>query len=393
MSSKKRAGYEGASCVCPLCQADARFVERRAKQVTSLLGDLTIRRPYYHCRACHQGHVPWDAHVGLGARRTTPAAAEVICIAGVQTSFAQVSEVTVRKMCGLRLSESTVERVTEEAGRRCSDLLAQRRTVGERRAWAWQRDVAGRRCAYVSLDATGVRQQGVRGARADGRMAYVGMLYNPRSEHDPRSPEPHQVRYLAGFYGLDELGLQLRRQAAQVGWDDAEQQIALSDGGAGLEEFFRQNFPLAERILDFWHASEHLTELALAWHPDDETRRKQVTHDWCHRLKHEGGAALLAELQTLDLSTASPAAREAHAEHTRYFRNHVGRMDYPRYLANGWQIGSGPVESACGTVVGDRLKGAGMRWGEDGADAVCHLRALYLSEPNQWEAFWRDHPA
>src|SRR3972149_10282397 len=117
MSSKKRAGYEGASCVCPLCQADARFVERRAKQVTSLRGDLTIRRPYYHCRACHQGHVPWDAHVGLGARRTTPAAAEVICIAGVRTSFAQVSEGTVRKMCGLRLSESTVERGTEEAGR------------------------------------------------------------------------------------------------------------------------------------------------------------------------------------------------------------------------------------------------------------------------------------
>jgi hypothetical protein len=45
-----------------------------------------------------------------------------------------------------------------------------------------------------------------------------------------------------------------------------------------------------------------------------------------------------------------------------YFRNQVHRMDYPRYLAHGWQIGSGPVESACKTVVGQRLKGAGMRW-------------------------------
>ena len=44
-------------------------------------------------------------------------------------------------------------------------------------------------------------------------------------------------------------------------------------------------------------------------------------------------------------------------------------MDYPRYLANGWQIGSGPVESACKTVVANRLKGSGMRWGEDGSDA------------------------
>lgn len=51
-------------------------------------------------------------------------------------------------------------------------------------------------------------------------------------------------------------------------------------------------------------------------------------------------------------------------------------------------IGSGPVELACKRVVGQRLKGAGMRWGEDGANAVCHLRALFLSEISQWRAFW-----
>jgi hypothetical protein len=63
-------------------------------------------------------------------------------------------------------------------------------------------------------------------------------------------------------------------------------------------------------------------------------------------------------------------------------------MDYPAYLAKGWQIGSGPVESACKTVIGQRLKGGGMRWGEDGADAVAHPRALFRSDKGQWEAFW-----
>ena len=58
------------------------------------------------------------------------------------------------------------------------------------------------------------------------------------------------------------------------------------------------------------------------------------------------------------------------------------------YRAKGWQIGSGPVESACKRVVGQRLNGAGMRWGEDGANAVCPLRALFLSENGPWEAFW-----
>lgn len=101
---------------------------------------------------------------------------------------------------------------------------------------------------------------------------------------------------------------------------------------------------------------------------------------------------MLACLEAIDVSCRSPAVREAHRVQTQYFRNHQHRMDYPTYLAHGWQIGSGPVESACKTVVGNRLKAGGMRWGSDGANAVCHLRALYLSQPSQWQAFWRDGP-
>ena len=49
------------------------------------------------------------------------------------------------------------------------------------------------------------------------------------------------------------------------------------------------------------------------------------------------------------------------------------------------------MESACKTVVGQRLKCAGMRWGEPGSEGVCELRALFLSEPGQWDAFWARH--
>ena len=101
---------------------------------------------------------------------------------------------------------------------------------------------------------------------------------------------------------------------------------------------------------------------------------------------------MLEQLEALPVAGRGAAVQEAHRQHTQYFRNHVPRMDYPRYRANGWQIGSGPVEAACKTVVAERLKCSGMRWGQDGADALCHLRALYLSEPHLWEAFWRNHP-
>ncbi len=40
----------------------------------------------------------------------------------------------------------------------------------------------GQSCAYVSLDATGIMMQGPDGAKAEGRMVYVGMIYNPKPQ-------------------------------------------------------------------------------------------------------------------------------------------------------------------------------------------------------------------
>jgi hypothetical protein len=343
---------------------------------------------YYRCARCGSSQKPWDQALGLSSKALTPAAAQVVAQAGVLASFAEASERTLRTMCGLRLSESTVQRTTEDAGRKIAEQLAAGQPQGPRQSWEWQRDVQGRTCAYVSLDHTGVRQQGPGGQHADGRMAAVGMVYNARSPHDARRVPPRQVRYVSGFYELDELGRQLRREAEAVGLMQADQQIALTDGGAGLEQVLKKFFPRAECILDFWHAKEHLVELAQALHSTEETRTPWL-EAWCHRLKHEGGKAVLAALEAMDRSGLAPQAQEVHRQTTTYFRNHAHRMDYPRYVAQGWQIGSGPVESACKTVVGNRLKGGGMRWGSPGADAVCHLRAVYLSQPECWDALWR----
>jgi hypothetical protein len=356
------------------------------------VGPIGVSAAYYHCRHCKHGHKPWERILRLSSTALTPAAEELVALAGALGSFADGAERVLQKMAGLRLSESTVERTTEAAGQRIRQRLDQGRPLGPTGDWTWQTDASGRRCAYVSLDATGVRQQGPRGRHADGRMAYVGMVYNPRSEHDSKRPPPRQVRYLSGFFELDALGRQLHREALEVGWANADQHIALSDGGSGLEQFFKRFFPKTVCILDFYHAHEHLVELGQALYGEDGPARQTWLDDVCHRLKHEGGPAVRRCLEDMDLKDASAAVREVHRQQVQYFRNHEHRMDYPTYVRNGWQIGSGPVESACKTVVGNRLKGGGMRWGEPGADAVCHLRALYLSEPACWESFWNPPP-
>ncbi|HWA25012.1 MAG TPA: ISKra4 family transposase, partial [Lacunisphaera sp.] len=388
MSGLKK-GYRGSSCACA-CGASAKFVNWREKTVESVFGDIRLKHSYYHCACCGASQMPWDAALRLGNRRVTAGAEEVIALAGLLTSFGQAAETTLVKLTGIRVSESTVRRVTEDAGEELAKRLAAKETFGPEESWDWQRDAAGNTCAYASIDHVSVPQQGPKGAKAESRMAAVTMIYNPQSEYDerqhPRGGCP--VRFLAGLYELNPLCVELRRQAAHTHWDAADQQIAISDAGNGLEDFLRKAFPQATSILDFFHASEHVTALAGAYHPDDATAAAALTTQWCHQLKHEGGAALLAAWEQLDVHRWRGWRSETYREQVQYFRNHQHRMDYPRYLTSGWQIGSGPVESGCKRLVTQRLKGAGMRWKARGTTTMCHLRALLLSHPDQWDAYW-----
>lgn len=379
---------------CPHCGQAAEFHSHRWHTSLSLVGPIRYRRAYYLCRRCGEGLFPFDRDAGLTARALTPGLERVATLAGaVADSFEKGAEL-LHEMAGVRLGESTVERTAEDAGRRLAAAVAAGATFGPPAEWPWPKDYEGRRCAYVELDATGVRQQGDGGGPAEGRMAYVGMVCNPGPEWpwpDER-PASMRARYLAGLYPLEEFTPLLRRPAAAVGMDRADRWIGLSDGGAGLEGRLTENFPRVEVIiLDFYHPAEKLTGLARRLYPEDEAEAEGQARRWRGLLKDEGGAVLAAVLSEWDWPRRAGLS-EAVAELIGYLRRHAHRMEYPEYLAKGWCIGSGAVESACKTVVGQRLKLAGMRWGEEGAHAVCHLRALYRSEKGQWEAFWeRDY--
>jgi hypothetical protein len=388
-----------------------------------VLGPISFRRGYYHCGRCGLGLFPFDDEVGLSPHRLTPGAERLSCLLGLLcNSFEEAADKVLPEACGLHLGESTVRVVTEDAGARLGRLHEGGQTLGDSAPFAWHKDAHGRTCAYVSLDLTGVSQQAKDGGPAEGRMPYVAAIYNPVPEtpeqaeaplvptpgYEPveetaapadalpgprpaRAARPRmQARYVAGLLSLAALGLLLRRQAAQVGMEQAEQWIGLCDGGSGLENFLRSNFnrPNLVLILDFWHPTGYLETLARALYPDDEEKRQAQTQAWCHLMKHQGGAAILKVLKELAVPKNKKAARQAQQEAVQYIDNNAARMDYPYYLAQGWQIGSGPIESACKTVVGQRLKLAGMRWREYGTDNVCHLRALFKSDKGQWDAFW-----
>ena len=217
-------------------------------------------------------------------------------------------------MAGVRLSESTVERTTEDVGRLLAEKFGQEQTVGPAVQWEWHLDALGQKVAYITIDATGTRQQGPGGKKAEGRMAYVAGVYDPTPVDwllpQDKKPPRMQARYVSGIYPLDQMGPLLRRQAARVGMEDAEVWVALTDGGNGLEDFCQKNFnrPDLVLILDFYHAASYLGDLAKALFPQEEGKAKEQAEQWCRLLKQEGGTTTLAVLENADWPARKSAA-------------------------------------------------------------------------------------
>jgi hypothetical protein len=348
--------------------------------VRTVHGDLLVARAYYYCGRCHQSFLPYDDALGL-VDELSPGLAPLVCLAGTLAPFTDAAEDVLRRFSGVRLSASTVLRATEANGERLRAQQREGRMVEPtQREPAWQTPRPGQQpAAYVGLDAFSVPMQGIGAGRAEHRMLYAALLYTPGKEH---------TRYLVEF-DLETLAEQVRWQARALGIAAVEDLIAITDGGNGLEEALQRH--LADdvtTILDWYHAAEHLCAFAAALHPKDDAARR----DWAEQAKgllyEQGGDALLRHLAAVVLPPRTAAeVREELRKLIGYFEHNRHRTDYPRYRACGWDIGSGPTEAGC-KIIGERLKGSGMRWVEDGAGTVAALRALYVSGGKVWDGFW-----
>ena len=343
-------------------------------------GEVGVKRAYYYCGRCQQSFLPYDEALGL-TDEISPGLMPLVCLAGILVPFADAAQDLLKRFASVRLSASTVLRSTESTGERLRAQQKEGRMVQPTQAetkWTAPRE-GGQPAAYVGLDAFSVPMQGAGAGKAEHRMLYTALLYTPHKEH---------TRYLVDFE-LDALAEQVRSQAQALGLGQVSDLIAVTDGGNGLEEALQRH--LADNlttILDWWHAAEHLCDFAKVWHARDEAARQQWAEQAKGILHEQGGEALLTHLQALTLpADTSAEVREELRKLIGYFENNRHRTDYPTYRRNGWDIGSGPTEAGC-KIIGERLKGSGMRWVEEGAAKVATLRALYLSGGNLWDGFW-----
>jgi hypothetical protein len=290
------------------------------------------------------------------------------------------------QVAGLHFSAATVRRRTEAVGAELHEQHTRREAVPPPESPRWDLRLPDRdgqsfpgTVAYVGLDAFAVPTRGDGGV--DWKMLYVGLLYDPGKEH---------TLYLVD-YDFEPLAGLLRQYGIALGLGRAETLVALTDGGNGLERVLRQGLSDAvETVLDWWHLSEKLHELGGLLHASDARAAKCWAKARETTLWERGGRALVEELDR----PGCPAGATAEArEGWRKLRGHVWknrhRTDYPAYRARGWDVGSGPTEAGC-KVIGQRVKGAGMRWLRGCSLEVATLKALYASGMGLWDAFWRN---
>lgn len=217
LRSEAKGGNQGTSIVCPDCGADARFVEYRDGNVTTLLGQMVYERAYDHCDHCRCGLFPTDVEFGIEQKKTA-GAHELMALAGVLEPFAEGAVDVLPRRSGLNVSASTVEDVTKAVGDAVAQMRASGAPIGPDEVWNWNVDATDHTVGYVSLDATGVPQQGPHGEQAEGRMPWVAAVFNPQPTHEEhRRRRIWESRSVSGLMSLKEIGAQLRRECQPGG--------------------------------------------------------------------------------------------------------------------------------------------------------------------------------
>ena len=306
----------------------------------------------------------------------------VVTLLGSLVPFATAADL-LRQLTGLRYSTATVRRVTEGVGAELQAQHAGHQAVAPASLPAWDfslpdRDgqrVAGS-VAYAGLDAFAVPTRGPGGV--DWKMLYVGLLYDPGKKH---------TLYVVA-YDFEQVATLLRQYALVLGVGRAETLVALTDGGNGLERVLRQGVSDAVVcVLDWWHLSEKVHALGRLLYATDARAANAWAKARETTLWDKGGQALVEELDQLGCPV--DASAEARDQWTK-LRGHVWknrhRTAYPTYRQRGWDIGSGPTEAGC-KIIGQRVKGAGMRWLQGLSAEVAGLKALYASGMGLWDAF------
>jgi hypothetical protein len=182
-----------------------------------------------------------------------------------------------------------------------------------------------------------------------------------------------------------DFGAAVQKEALRCGLARAKEVFVVADGAVWIWRLFADRFSTATQTLDFYHATEHLWELARHLYPDQPEAAAGWVQPLLHQLRHDPNHRLIESLEEL----LAPATAQSQPpdplveREVEYFRTHRDHLHYASLAARGAPIGSGAVESACGQFQ-DRFKRRGQFWSREG---LRHLLAVDVALKNRSSSY------
>ena len=217
----------------------------------------------------------------------------------------------------------------------------------------------------------------VGGEWAEVKTLLLGVIDEPVWEGEEGKVRASELSYFSRLMEAEPFGRAALSETHRRGVETASQVVAVTDGAVWEQGFIDYHRDDAGRVLDFPHAAGYVAQMGSAvWGVETETTKEWLSKQ-LHTLKHEGPTDVLSDLRTLVRD--HPELPEL-GESLAYLEKREAHMQYPTYLAQGWPIGSGAVESGNKVVVEARLKGAGMHWARDNVNPMLALRNALCSD-------------
>jgi hypothetical protein len=377
------------------CGQQARFHQMRTKQVLTVLGPITIERPYYLCPCCHTGLSPRDRELHVEGVACSPGVRRMMAVVGSEASFEQSRE-QLELLAGIEVPAKAVERHAEAIG---TDIEAREQVAIQRAKQLELPEVCvpAVPLLYIEMDGTGIpvvkaetenRVGKVEGQPAHTREVKLGCVFTQTTNDAVGRPmrDQESTSYVGAIESAEQFGLRLYTEAWRRCWSRARKKVVLGDGAVWIWNLADQHFPGAIQIVDLYHARQHLWELSAKLFPDDHKVRKRWLARCLDRLERGKIEALVKILGALQ--PASQELAKSIRNETEYFARNAERMRYPAFRAQGLFVGSGVIEAGCKTVIGARLKCSGMFWTVRGANAIIALRCCRISA--RFEDYWAD---
>lgn len=198
--------------------------------------------------------------------------------------------------------------------------------------------------------------------------------------------QDHARRLVSVTAGDHEvMGRMMKRDASRLKLKEVDEALGLFDGGPWIDaQMVRQQIPLTDKCLDYYHLKDNIQKTRREVFGDDEAGRTWA-HDLAETFKTQGFTAGFDSLVTFRKTLRGPKKKQAATRLVNYVSDRRALITYPEFRAAGRDIGSGPTEAQCKCET-LRLKGHGRRWNTANALAISTIEAVHQSRLTQ--KFW-----